>query len=533
MSAPVEQVRTFLSSTRGALVLGLLALVVAGVFLFLGTRDRTHVLRISAGDSLGRRAEIARALAEEAAGHGLTIEIVEAPGSLETIERVQRRELDAALVQGGLTPGADVREVTALVLEPLHLLVGPESEIYDLGDLREHTVQLSPPGSGTRALSLSVLALAGIDPETEITEESHTYAELGELEELPDAIFTVSSLPSPTARFLIEERDYRLVPLPFGDALGLSNVAVQSGVIPAYTYGWDPAMPRQDLPTVATRMIVIAHRDAPEEAIRTLLAALHSERFLRQANLRPPDDSLLDRPEMALHPGTISWMHRNDPVLTSEGIQGIESLRSFLVSLVIAGFLFLRWYRARNRHGLDSYLAEVTKIDSEALEAERAPTLELSKLLSLRARLGDAKRRALAAFSAGNIHSEELLASFLTHVSDVRSHLNAMILHERERMEKKARSLGEKEAQALREMWADALADEHEDREPKGAKSPPAAAAKSAPAETPKSAPAAPQPVAAPDEDDEDDDDDDDHEPAAPTPAPAPQSSGPRGKKKG
>lgn len=462
----MERLRDFLSSTRGALALGLGALAIAGLFLYLATRAEQHTLRISAGDLLGRRAEIARLLSEEASSRGLELTLVEAPGSLEIMERVQRREIDVGLVQGGLTPGPDVREVTALALEPLHLLVGPEAEVYEVGDLEGHTIHLSPPGSGTRALSLAVLAMVGLEPEAGFTEVSHTYAELREMpaEELPDAVFTVSTLPSPIASFLVEERDYHLVPLPLGEAMGVRNVAVHPGLIPAYTYGFDPPMPRQNLPTIATRMIVVAHRDASDEAVRTLLASLHSERFLRDANLRPPDDSLLEQPELPLHGGTLAWLHRNDPVLTSEGMQGLESLRSFLVSLVIAAILLWRWYQQRNRHGLDAYLAEVTKIDAEALEAERAPTLELSKLLSLRARLGDAKRRALAAFADGKVHSDELLSSFLTHVSDVRSHLNAMILHERERLEKKARALGEREAQALRDMWADALADEHDDR---------------------------------------------------------------------
>ncbi len=111
----------------------------------------------------------------------------------------------------------------------------------------------------------------------------------------------------------------------------------------------------------------------------------------------------------------------------------------------------------------------MSRIDAEALAAERAPTLELSKLLALRVRIGDVKTRALLAYTTGKVESGELLASFLVHVSDVRSHLNAMILHERDRLEKKARSLGERETEALADMWADALADEHDDREPREA----------------------------------------------------------------
>lgn len=490
----MNSLRALFSSSRGLLVLALAALVVAGALLYHGQRDRRFSLRISAGDALGRRAEIARVLAAEASDHRVDLTLIDCPGSAEALERVQRRELDAALIQGGLEPGVDVREVAALVLEPLHLLVSPESEVYDIEDLRGQSIQLSPPGSGTRALSLEVLSLAGLSPEGDFTEVSHTYAELEALpaSELPAAVFTVSALPSPIARFLVEEHEYRLVALPLGEAIGVRNVAVQPGVIPAYSYGWDPPMPRNDLPTLATRMIVVAHRDAPPEAIRGLLESLASERFLRRANLRPPPEELLERPEMPLHEGTVAYLRRNDPALTSETIQGVESLRSFMVSLVIAAILFYRWYSQRSRHGLDTYIAEVSTIDSEALALERAPTLELSKLLALRARLGDAKTRALAAFTAGNVHSSELLASFLTHVSDVRSHLNAMILHERERMEKKARALGEKETQALADMWADALADEHDDREPAAPAATPASG--TPPAATP-AAPAVTNPV--------------------------------------
>jgi len=465
----MDRALTFFSSSRGLLTLAGAALCFALVLLFQGTHGERHSLRISAGDSLGRRAEIAGVLADEASAHGVDLTLVDSAGSAEALDRVQRRELDAALIQGGLEPGDDVREVAALVLEPLHLLVSPDSDVYDIEDLRSQTIQLSPPGSGTRALSLEVLSLAGLHPEDDFTEVSHTYAELEALdpESLPAAVFTVSALPSPVARYLVAERGYRLVALPLGEAIGVRNVAVEPGVIPAYAYGWDPPMPRADLPTLATRMIVVAHRDASEEAIRGLIEALNSERFLRRSNLRPAPESLLERPEMPLHLGTIAYLRRGDPALTSETIQGIESLRSFLVSLALAGILFWRWYRQRNRHGLDGYLVEVSRIDAEALAAERAPTLELSKLLALRVRIGDVKTRALAAFTSGKVESGELLASFLVHVSDVRSHLNAMILHERDRLEKKARSLGEHESEALADMWADALADEHEDREPR------------------------------------------------------------------
>lgn len=446
-------------------VFAVVALALAIGSLVFGRQEDRLSLRMTAGDSRGHRHEIAESLVLEAAALGLDIELIDAPGSAEAVDRVQRRELGAALVQGGLEVGEEVREVAPLALEPLHLLAGPDASVFNIEDLRGLRVQLSPPGSGTRRLALEVLSLGGMD-EDDITEVSMSYAELeeAELEDLPDALFTVSSLPSPTARFLLDERDFTLVALPVAGAIALRDVAVLETVIPAYTYGAAPPVPREDLATIGTRMIVVAHRDTDDEVIRRLLEALSSPRFLRHANLRPPLDDLA-HPELPLHTGTVAWLRRDDPAFTSETVQGIESFRSFLVSLVVAGVLFWRWWRSRKLHGLDGFLREVSAIEVEALEVEKAAVLDLGRLLPLRARLGATKSRALAAFADGKVHSEELLSSFLTHVSDVRSHLNAMILHERERIEKKARGLGERENAALREMWEDALAEEHGDRE--------------------------------------------------------------------
>ena len=57
-----------------------------------------------------------------------------------------------------------------------------------------------------------------------------------------------------------------------------------------------------------------------------------------------------------------------------------------------------------------------------------------------------------------------LLNSFLAHVNDVRSYLDALILHERERLEKKARR-SEDEDEARRELWLGAVASLPEDEE--------------------------------------------------------------------
>jgi hypothetical protein len=278
-------------------------------------------------------------------------------------------------------------------------------------------------------------------------------------------VFHVSTMPSPVAEHLLRHRGYHLLPMPIASAVHLRNVAVLPSTIPPYAYGAAPPTPREAVPTLATRMLVVAHRDTDPEAVRRLLDALDSEDFARASNLaRSERAPLWVEAELPLHAGTEAWLRRNDPLLTPVLIESLENLRSFLVSIVVAAFLLYRWYRTRKLHGLDAFLAEVSTIDREVLVAERAPNLELTQLLELRARLGEVKTRALDGFSRGTIHSEELLSSFLTHVSDVRSHLNAMILSERERLQKKARTQdAAAEEKVMRALWRDAL--DHPTRE--------------------------------------------------------------------
>ncbi|MFO0710951.1 MAG: TAXI family TRAP transporter solute-binding subunit [Sandaracinus sp.] len=454
---------TFQRSERGLLVGGLVALLVALFALAIASRTPRHHLRITAGDERGHRTVIARHLEELAARRGLELEIVATQGSLDAMSRVADRSLDAALVQGGLDAPDTVREVAPVALEPLHVLA--RGEIWDLDDVRGTRVQLSPPGSGTRIVAIDVLSLVGLCDDDgahpSFTEVEHTYAELESLDdaEMPDVIFHVSTLPSPVAERLIARRGYHLLPVPLAGAVHLHNVAVLASEIPAYAYGASPPMPREPLPTLATRMLVVAHQSTDEEAIRLLLETLDSEAFARAANLsRVERQPLWDEAEMPLHRGTQAWLRRDQPLLTPELMEGLESLRSFLVSVVVAAFLLYRWYRTRKLHGLDGFLAEVSAIDRDVLAAERAPNLELQALLDLRVRLGEVKNRALESFAKGSIHSEELLSSFLTHVSDVRSHLNAMILSERERLQKKARTRdASEEEKVMRELWKDAL----------------------------------------------------------------------------
>src|SRR5262249_6368418 len=148
-------------------------------------------------------------------------------------------------------------------------------------------------------------------------------------------VFLVSSLPSSTTRYLVTKHGYRLVPLPFADALAMESLEqsadnarqpageghivlsrIESTIIPAYTYGIEPPVPEKPLPTLGTRLLIVAHKDVPSRAIFQLVEATYGSDF-GQIEHPPLDPKLLELPpEFPWHEGSQLYQERNSPLLS-------------------------------------------------------------------------------------------------------------------------------------------------------------------------------------------------------------------------
>src|SRR5262249_42444909 len=116
---------------------------------------------------------------------------------------------------------------------------------------------------------------------------------------LPDAVMVLAQLPSPYVRQLVKGFGYKLVPLPFAEAYGLDRLPPPSqdgvrvdrsmltpGVIPAYTYGSDPAEPAKECPTICAPLILLAQEDADPEAVACILETIYDTPL--KSAIRPP-----------------------------------------------------------------------------------------------------------------------------------------------------------------------------------------------------------------------------------------------------
>jgi TRAP-type uncharacterized transport system substrate-binding protein len=470
-------------------VLGVTAIAMAVAFAVHEPRERPVRLRLTAGQEEGTRHRLAEELRREAARRRIVIDLHPTAGSQEALQALEAGQVDIALVQGGLEMQESpvLRQVAGLHVEPLHLLVKEEIHrevVRGLAGLRGKRVNLGEPCSGSRLLAADVLAFSGLKPGSDFTAGDLGYAELDretDRSRLPDAIFAVSTLPSPTVRRLVKRHAYRLVRLPFFEAFTLGALDreespgrrpgepgmridrrhVYDATIPAFVYEVEPGVPPDPIHTLGTRLLVVARRDLPAGTVGRLLDVVFNSPFAQV--IQPPLDArLLDLPpELPWHDGTAEFVHRSSPLIAGDVIDLAEKWVS-IIGVLAGGLLCLvQWLRRRSRwrrdRGFEAYILKVAEIERQALAVSRAAALDLPALLQLQEDLTRIKGEALRRFADGELEGAELMSGFLTHASDTRDFIMRLILHERDNLEDQART-ERREPQAL---WAEAVS-EHE-----------------------------------------------------------------------
>ena len=462
-------------------LLGLAALGLAAYFWLHVPKERPVRLRLTAGRAAGERYRIAEALRREAARRAIAIEVVETAGTDEALREVDAGRLDAALAQGGLdlADRPNLRQVASLHVEPLHLLVKEEihAEVSRrLSALRGKVVGLGERGSGTNRLATEVMAFAGLKPGDFIATTAGYAALQSEPDrsKLPDAVFTVSTLPSPVARHLVGTHGFRLVPLPFFEAFTLGAIDGDAGQehepgtridrrnvyqaqIPSFAYRVEPGVPPETIPTLGTRLLLVARRGVPTETIERLLEVVYGSPFAQ--SMQPAlDAKILDLPpELPWHDGTAAYVRRNAPAIAGDVVDLVEKEISIVAALAGGLFFLGQWlrrrYLRRRDQGFQSYILRVTAVERRAMALERSATLDLAALIGLQEELSLLKGEALDRFAEGVIGGEELMSGFLTHVSDARDYLTRLILHQRELLEKQARHEGRR----AQDVWREAV----------------------------------------------------------------------------
>jgi len=448
-----------------------LCLIAMGIYYWFGTSGQSLItMKLTAGDGSGLRHRLATEFSREASKSGIQIIVEPTEGSESALEKLSLGEFDIALVQGGLKSDSSspIRQISALHIEPLHLLVKSELQRAirekGLSQLAGHKVNLGSLGSGTHSLATEVLQFAGLRPEGKAGLASYrpnflTYTELlkADLGELPDAVFMVSTLPSPVADFLTDQHGFGMVPLLFGEALALEAFSelgtipiagsvdkqhIYTTTIPAFTYSVEPASPPDLLQTIGTRLLLVANERVDGEKVKRLLECLYRSNLIKAG--RPTSDaSLLDLPsEFPLHLGAELYRQRNKPIIAGDAVDYLEKVLAIAATVAGGTFFLVQWYLRSTRRSREAsfanYMTRVIAIENESMQNELAAQLDLPTLIRLQRELAVIKSDAVSKFAAGELEGGGLIQGFLALVNDARNQLTRLILHQRENIEELA-----------------------------------------------------------------------------------------------
>lgn len=467
------------------LLLGLGAMAIAASTFVPARRQDARPVTITAGPPGTTRALVAHAIANAVNARGGQAEIVDVPHAAAAIDRVDDGAIDFALVPEAYPGGhrANVREVTPLYIEALHLLVKPDladDANQGLAALKGRTVALGSAGSANAGLATAVLAFAGIEAgpdgftrsDIDVVTLEHLIA-ARDRGTLPDVVLHLATLPSEIAVHLIRDLDYALVPLPFADAFrlnalistnqpaemrdGVERRVVVDVVIPAFTYQAEPAVPPAPLHTVGSRLILIANDAVPADTVQQMLEAVFSAQVAHVAH-PPLERSVLSLPpHLPRHEGTLEFLRRGQPYITQDTVDTLSSSFS-VVGALAGGLLFLwQWWRQRQQAGRDekfgSYLLRMADIERRMTTLELSATLELEPLVELQRELLTLKGKALDEYTDGELGGQAALSSLLEPLNATRDHIGDLILHVRGLLEEQAHA----EGRSATAVWTDAI----------------------------------------------------------------------------
>lgn len=479
MATPPADAHVHWQRSRGwtALALGLAALAAAAAVALFSQRDAPVRFTLTAGVADTTRTHVAEALIEAAQSHGADARLVTVPGAGDEVAQVDDGAIDFALISGAyhLGPHEHVREVGALYLEALHLVV--KAEIADavtanLGTLRGHSIDLGPRTSETEELARMVLAFTQLqDLKTTNLEYDELRARLdaGDQSALPDAVFQLAIVPSRLVLPLVRRGAYRLVPLPFADAMRLSALAgdvitrgseldwqyITEATVPAFTYATRPPVPPAPLLTVGSRLLLVANESVPDATVAMVLDAALRSRFARIAD--PPLDPSVLRlpPRIRHHPGTVAYLQRDQPLITADSVGTMSNFLSILGALVGGALFLFQWRRqrtaARREELFGSYVMRVAAIERRVAALELAATLDLQQLIALQHEVLQVKTEALERFADGDLGGQTMLSDLLAPIDGARDHIGELLLHVRENLETKAEAEGRSEQAVWRE----------------------------------------------------------------------------------
>lgn len=408
---------------------------------------------LATGPSRGRFRQLTERLAARIESRFPTsVSRVPSQGSLQNLKLLAEGKVDFALYQPGtadvLDEAArpdteDVRFVANLYLQPVHFIVRRGAGIAGPADLPSKRVAVGLPDSGDYAASLVLLKHFDISVDR-IDAEHLDYPDIERRFEARtlDAAFITAGVQAPVFYELLSTHECDVIDVPYAQALATKHSAMAEYTIPAGLYRAGPdAIPATDVHTVAFSAQLLTREDVPSDLVEKLAQTVLGEDFLKENRLGELIAGGLgfasQKPEFAVHSGAEGIYNPHlRPLLDPDFVEATEGLRSFVVSVLIAVFLGVRWLnqkRTKNKeHKLDRYVRSL--LDIERRQVPLDDTADADDGKSLEGLLDEVtflRQEALHEFTAHELTEDRAAECFVQMCHALSDKINAKISRQR------------------------------------------------------------------------------------------------------
>ncbi len=410
------------------------ALIVGSIGIWHFTKERLpRTIRIATAKQGGLYHEFGQALAKSLTRRSdVKVQVIQTDGSVRNRELLLDDKADIAIIQGGSTSIEELAVIAPLYPEVVHA-IARRGEGTAVEKLAAKRVALGPQGSGMRQSAERILDHYALSDSIHQDADAY-FGRLTDDLDTQGAIVTTGFMNRDLQRVLATG-DFSILPLD-AKALDLKNAYFRATEIPRGLYRENPPIPPAPVTTVATTALLVAHEDASDLLINTVLPAIYNEGLGLQFPTLIPSRDAINASPVPLHNTARSFFNPPDQIVRVTAV--MESLAAFkeLSVALVAGcyLLWTRWRRLKERaeeeaiqiqkDRLDEYLEKTFDIEHAQMASDDVD--ELQRLLD---RVTEIKLAALSELTHENLRSDQSFSIFILQCGNLISKIQLKIVN--------------------------------------------------------------------------------------------------------
>ena len=441
------------SRVKIIIILLLVILIPFGVQKLIQYKQLPEAITIATGSVGGRYLEIAKALGERIEKKlGVSVKFVESTGSIENLKKTNSGEVQFSLFQSSTISGVDnydnVRMISnvfpEVVIAHVRKGLGVDPFVDEMPNNNHLRVSMGEQGSGNAMTSETVINFyKGKGGNLKKTYLNYQATKENFKDGALDLALITTGKNANIQRDMVSSELTNLVGLPFLESFVEQNPEFNIYKIPAGFYGVSPEVyPSKDLFTLSANAQLICHKDVSPSMVTMVAEILMDSEFVSEQNLL---DLRIKGNEYAQatssineHQGAVHYFDPElKPPLNPDFVEATEGMRSFLVSIIVALYFIVRWFKKNKQlkagHHLDIYLKRLLDIEKEQIDLDEGGTNqnEIALLEDLLDEVTKLRQDALSEFSANDFNEDSGFECFLLMSNSLSDKINSKLTRQK------------------------------------------------------------------------------------------------------